>query len=245
MTSWWRKADAPATTPGRRQHSRQNDARRLRALAGAGGAGARAEGGDVLGLLRSSGTEKVMPVCLVPRVIAATEWTALERGLVQRLTALQLFLDDLYGEQKVLADRVIPAELVLASRQYVPRLRGLKPPGGVRIHIAGVDPIRSPDGVLRVLEDNLRTPSGVSSPDREPPGDEADVPDRARSPGRPPRRRLPDPAGRHAALGVARRSGEVDGGRADASARSTRPTSSTASWRARWASSWSKRPTCS
>ena len=82
------------------------------------------------------GTEKVMPVCLVPRVLAATEWARLERGLVQRLAALQLFLDDLYGEQKVLADRVIPAELVLASRQYVPRLRGLKPPGGVRIHIA-------------------------------------------------------------------------------------------------------------
>jgi len=108
------------------------------------------------------GTEKVMPVCLVPRVIAAAEWTRLERGLVQRLTALQMFLDDLYGEQRVLADRVIPAELVLASRQYVPRLRGLRPPGGVRIHIAGVDLIRSPDGVLRVLEDNLRTPSGVS-----------------------------------------------------------------------------------
>src|SRR4029079_12854727 len=108
------------------------------------------------------GTEKVMPVCLVPRVIAAAEWARLERGLVQRLTALQMFLDDLYGEQRVLADRVVPAELVLASRQYVPRLRGLKPPGGVRIHIAGVDLIRSPDGVLRVLEDNLRTPSGVS-----------------------------------------------------------------------------------
>ena len=108
------------------------------------------------------GTEKVMPVCLVPRVIAAAEWARLERGLVQRLTALQMFLDDLYGEQRVLADRVIPAELVLASRQYVPRLRGLRPPGGVRIHIAGVDLIRSPDGVLRVLEDNLRTPSGVS-----------------------------------------------------------------------------------
>jgi uncharacterized circularly permuted ATP-grasp superfamily protein len=108
------------------------------------------------------GTEKVMPVCLVPRVLAAAEWARLERGLVQRLTALQMFLDDLYGEQKVLADRVIPSELVLASRQYEPRLRGLKPPGGVRMHIAGVDLIRGPDGVLRVLEDNLRTPSGVS-----------------------------------------------------------------------------------
>src|SRR4029077_3708777 len=72
------------------------------------------------------GTEKVMPVCLVPRVIAGAEWSVLERGLVQRLTALQMFLDDLYGEQRVLADRVIPAELVLAPRPYVPRRRGRK-----------------------------------------------------------------------------------------------------------------------
>jgi len=108
------------------------------------------------------GTEKVMPVCLVPRVIGGAEWARLERGLVQRLTALQLFLDDLYGEQVIIRDRVIPAGLLLGSKQYLPQLRGMKPPGGVRIHIAGIDLIRSPDGVLRVLEDNLRTPSGVS-----------------------------------------------------------------------------------
>ncbi|MES1206420.1 MAG: circularly permuted type 2 ATP-grasp protein, partial [Pseudomonadota bacterium] len=110
----------------------------------------------------SRGTEKVMPVCLVPRVIGAGEWAQMEKGLVQRLTTLQLFLDDLYGEQAVLADRVIPTELLLGSKHYLPQLRGMKPPGGVRIHIAGIDLIRSPDGVLRVLEDNLRTPSGVS-----------------------------------------------------------------------------------
>src|SRR6202142_2478612 len=108
------------------------------------------------------GPEKVMPVCLVPRVIGAVEWARLERGLVQRLTALQLFLDDLYGEQRVLRERVMPAELIFGSRHSLPQLRGMKPPGGVRIHIAGIDLIRSPDGVLRVLEDNLRTPSGVS-----------------------------------------------------------------------------------
>ena len=108
------------------------------------------------------GTEKVMPVCLVPRVIGAAEWARLEKGLVQRLTTLQLFLDDLYGEQKALRDKVMPADLLLGSKHYLPQLRGMKPPGGVRIHIAGIDLIRSPDGVLRVLEDNLRTPSGVS-----------------------------------------------------------------------------------
>jgi uncharacterized circularly permuted ATP-grasp superfamily protein len=108
------------------------------------------------------GTEKVMPVCLVPRVIGAAEWARLEKGLVQRLTALQTFLDDLYGEQRVLREHVIPPELIFGSKHYLPQLRGMKPPGGVRIHIAGIDLIRSPDGVLRVLEDNLRTPSGVS-----------------------------------------------------------------------------------
>ena len=108
------------------------------------------------------GTEKVMPVCLVPRVIGAAEWTRLERGLVQRLTALQLFLDDLYGEQRVVREHLIPPALIFGSKNYLPQLRGMKPPGGVRIHIAGIDLIRSPDGVLRVLEDNLRTPSGVS-----------------------------------------------------------------------------------
>lgn len=110
----------------------------------------------------SRGTEKVMPVCLVPRVIAAKEWARLERGLVQRLRALELFLDDVYGEQRSLREGVIPQELILGSKHYLEGLRGLRPPGGVRIHIAGIDFIRSPDGVMRVLEDNLRTPSGVS-----------------------------------------------------------------------------------
>src|SRR6187551_879106 len=65
------------------------------------------------------GTEKVMPVCLVPRVIAAAEWVQMERGLVQRIQALQMFLDDLYGEQKLLRDRISPAELVLGSKHYL------------------------------------------------------------------------------------------------------------------------------
>lgn len=108
------------------------------------------------------GAEKVMPVCLVPRVIGAAEWKRTERGLIQRLRALQMFLDDVYGEQRVLAERIIPPELIQQSPQYVPKLRGLRPAGGVRIHIAGVDLIRDPAGTLRVLEDNLRTPSGVS-----------------------------------------------------------------------------------
>ncbi|MBK7074428.1 MAG: circularly permuted type 2 ATP-grasp protein [Myxococcales bacterium] len=108
------------------------------------------------------GTEKIFPFCLIPRLVAAADFAHLERGLEQRLRALSAFLDDVYGEQAILAAGVIPAEMVLGAAGYQPTLRGVKPPGGVRIHIAGVDLIRDPAGTWQVLEDNLRTPSGVS-----------------------------------------------------------------------------------
>jgi uncharacterized circularly permuted ATP-grasp superfamily protein len=108
------------------------------------------------------GAEKIFPFCLIPRIISAGDWERLERGLEQRVRALGMFLDDLYDRQRVLAENIIPAELVLAAKHYLPGLRGVKPPAGVRIHIAGIDLVRDPDGVFRVLEDNLRTPSGVS-----------------------------------------------------------------------------------
>src|SRR3954469_12216940 len=110
----------------------------------------------------SRGTEKIFPFCLLPRMVAAEDYRRLERGLQQRLRALGMFLDDIYGDQKILAAGVVPAEMVLGAAGYKPMLRGVKPPGGVRIHISGVDLIRDPDGTWRVLEDNLRTPSGVS-----------------------------------------------------------------------------------
>jgi uncharacterized circularly permuted ATP-grasp superfamily protein len=110
----------------------------------------------------SRGTEKIFPVCLVPRVIEGAEWTRVERGLVQRIAALNLFLDDIYGPQKILEDKAVPADLILAAKTYVPRLRGIKAPGGVRIAIAGIDLIRDAKGEFRILEDNVRTPSGVS-----------------------------------------------------------------------------------
>jgi uncharacterized circularly permuted ATP-grasp superfamily protein len=110
----------------------------------------------------TKGAEKIFPFCLVPRMISARDWARLEKGLEQRMRALALFLDDVYGEQRILAEKKIPAELVLGAKHYVPFLRGVRPPGGVRIHIGGIDLIRDPAGVFRVLEDNLRTPSGVS-----------------------------------------------------------------------------------
>jgi len=108
------------------------------------------------------GTEKIFPFCLVPRILSAGDWARVERGLAQRVTALERFLDDLYGEQVIFRDGAVPRDLVLASKNWFPQLRGVRPPGGVRIHIAGIDLVRGPDGVFRVLEDNLRTPSGVS-----------------------------------------------------------------------------------
>lgn len=108
------------------------------------------------------GTEKIFPFCLVPRMVSAPAFAHLERGLAQRLRALGLFLDDVYGEQKILEGRPIFRDLVLGARQYLPALRGVRPPGGVRIHVSGVDLIRDHEGTFRVLEDNLRTPSGVS-----------------------------------------------------------------------------------
>jgi uncharacterized circularly permuted ATP-grasp superfamily protein len=108
------------------------------------------------------GTEKIFPFCHIPRLISAADWARLERGILQRLRALELFLADVYGEQRVLSSGVIPPELVLGARHFLPALRGVRPPGETRIHIAGIDLIRDPQGVFRVLEDNLRTPSGVS-----------------------------------------------------------------------------------
>jgi len=108
------------------------------------------------------GSEKIFPFCLVPRVISAPDWAHLERGLTQRVHALEAFLADCYGPQRIFAEGVVPRDLVLGSRNFFPQLAGVKPPGGVRIHISGIDLIRDPDGVFQVLEDNLRTPSGVS-----------------------------------------------------------------------------------
>jgi uncharacterized circularly permuted ATP-grasp superfamily protein len=110
----------------------------------------------------SRGTEKVFPVCLMPRVVSAADWARMERGLTQRVKALELFVDDVYGAQRILEEGVVPREVVLGAKHYLPSLRGVKPPQGVRVHVSGIDLIRDGQGTFRVLEDNLRTPSGVS-----------------------------------------------------------------------------------
>ena len=97
------------------------------------------------------GTEKIFPFCVIPRIVTAADFAHLERGLQQRIRALSLFLDDVYGPQRILADGRIPPDLVLGAKAYLPKLRGVRPPGGVRLHIAGIDLIRDPAGTLRVF----------------------------------------------------------------------------------------------
>ncbi len=107
-------------------------------------------------------TERTFPLDLVPRIIPAPEWALLEDGLRQRVRALNLFLDDVYGEQAILRDGIVPWDMVLSSPQFQRRAWGIRPPHGVHVHVAGLDLVRGDDGDWMVLEDNLRTPSGAS-----------------------------------------------------------------------------------
>ncbi|MEO8744516.1 MAG: circularly permuted type 2 ATP-grasp protein [Candidatus Dormiibacterota bacterium] len=110
----------------------------------------------------AQGTEKVFPFDIIPRVIPAPTWRRIEAGLKQRLAALNLFLDDIYGPKLILKQRAIPPEIVLTSPQYLREIEGLPVPHGIHCHIAGIDLVRDHKGDFFVLEDNLRTPSGVS-----------------------------------------------------------------------------------
>jgi uncharacterized circularly permuted ATP-grasp superfamily protein len=108
------------------------------------------------------GVEKIFPFDLIPRPIPACEWHGLEAGLAQRIRALNLFLHDVYHDQRILKEGVIPAELVLGSKGFRKEMVGFVPPGGTYVHICGTDLIRDTAGQFLVLEDNGRTPSGVS-----------------------------------------------------------------------------------
>jgi uncharacterized circularly permuted ATP-grasp superfamily protein len=110
----------------------------------------------------AEGVEKIMPFDLVPRIITAEEWRKIERGLEQRVRALNLFLGDIYHGGKILRQRVVPLDLVLGSNGYRREVRGMDVPLGVYTHVVGSDLVRDSSGEFYVLEDNLRTPSGVS-----------------------------------------------------------------------------------
>jgi len=110
----------------------------------------------------NSGTERLIPFDLVPRIISADEWRVLDRGLKQRVQALNAFLGDIYHGQAILKAGIVPPERVLSNSQYRREMQGMEVPGGIYAHIAGVDVVRAGAGEFYVLEDNLRVPSGVS-----------------------------------------------------------------------------------
>lgn len=110
----------------------------------------------------AAGVEKIFPFDLVPRIIPASEWETIERGLKQRITALNLFCQDIYHDQRILREKVIPPELVWGARMFRREMINVTVPRNIYIHICGTDLIRDRDGTYYVLEDNGRTPSGVS-----------------------------------------------------------------------------------
>lgn len=110
----------------------------------------------------SQGVEKILPFDIIPRVIGAREWSNIEKGLKQRIQALNFFLDDLYSGQKILQDGIVPKELILSSPGFRPQCLGVKVPRGVWCHVTGSDLVRDGNGEFLVLEDNVRCPSGVS-----------------------------------------------------------------------------------
>lgn len=110
----------------------------------------------------NQGAERIFPFDIIPRIVSAPEWTRLAQGLKQRIIALNLFLADIYHEQKILKDGIIPAELIYSAKGFLKPCMGLQPPDGIWCHITGTDLVRDRSGQWYVLEDNIRCPSGVS-----------------------------------------------------------------------------------
>ena len=110
----------------------------------------------------NEGIERIFPFDILPRIITSAEWLHIENGIKQRLKALNLFLKDIYNEQQILKDDIVPAKLIASCPHFTREVFGIKVPYDIYVHISGIDLIRGEDGVFYVLEDNLRTPSGVS-----------------------------------------------------------------------------------
>ncbi len=108
------------------------------------------------------GEERPFPLDVAPRIFTADEWSSVAAGVIQRVRALELFLADIYGSARIVTDGLVPHDVITSSPGFVRAVHGFTPPNGVRIHVAGIDVVRDEDGEFRVLEDNLRSPSGVS-----------------------------------------------------------------------------------
>ncbi|MFI5129784.1 MAG: circularly permuted type 2 ATP-grasp protein [Chitinophagales bacterium] len=109
-----------------------------------------------------AGIERIFPFDIIPRILTSAEWDHIQKGITQRLRALNLFLKDIYSSQQIIKDKIIPAELIASCAHYTREVFGIKVPHDLYIHISGIDLIRGQDGTFYILEDNLRTPSGVS-----------------------------------------------------------------------------------
>ena len=109
-----------------------------------------------------AGIERIFPFDIIPRILTGAEWDHIQSGISQRLRALNLFLKDIYSEQQIIKDKIIPAELIATCPHYTREIFGIRVPHDLFIHISGIDLIRGQDGTFYILEDNLRTPSGVS-----------------------------------------------------------------------------------
>lgn len=110
----------------------------------------------------NEGIERIFPFDVIPRIITSKEWQHIEKGIQQRLKALNLFLKDIYNEQQIINDGIVPANLIASCEHFIREVQGVKVPHDIYVHISGIDLIRGGDGKFYILEDNLRTPSGVS-----------------------------------------------------------------------------------
>ena len=119
-------------------------------------------GADEGVVFHSAVGDEVFVIDPVPRVIAAAEWARIEAGLAQRVRALNAFVADVYGERRIVAEGVVPQRVIEGAEYFEPGMEGVEPPGGLWIGIAGLDLVRDADGRFRVLEDNVRTPSGFA-----------------------------------------------------------------------------------
>ena len=151
--------------------------------------------------------DRAWPLDLVPRVLTAAEWTTIKRGLAQRIRALNAFVDDVYHAHEIVRAGIVPWSLIVSRPSFARPVHGVRAPGGVYCHVSGCDLVRDGSGRWRVLEDNVRTPSGISYVLENRVAMTRLMPELFAGPPRAPGRRLPVAAARRAALGRAGRRG--------------------------------------
>ena len=189
---------------------------------------------------RREGTERIFPYDLLPRIVTNAEWTRIEQGLIQRITAFNLFLKDIYNDGKILADGVVPREVVYSCKQFRRQMRGLQVPRDVYVAIVGSDLVRLPSWRVRSTGRQSARSERRKLHAHQPPRDEANLPATLSAVWRETDRTLHPGAVEHVAIIGARGSRRADDRLCSPRESITRRISSTLTWPARWASSWSK-----